>query len=86
MTKTKAQVSWIIYPNSNEHAAPKGFEGIIPPIGTKIQIDKYTYFVHQHVMYYDDKKKPIYSIRAREARPQEIWFNYDIERKPWQTS
>lgn len=67
------QTSWIIYPNCVEHAASKGFEGHIPPIGTKICIDKYVYFVHEHVMYYD-KGKPILSIRAREARPHENHF------------
>lgn len=68
MKKPKCQISWIIYSNGKEHKAPDGFDGIIPPIGTKICIDKYVYFVHEHVMYYDNDNNPIYSIRAREAR------------------
>lgn len=72
--KNKFQLSWIIYPNSNEHKAPEGFEDLIPSIGTKVCIDKYTYFVHEHVMYYNKSGKPILSIRCREARPFENHF------------
>lgn len=74
MKGTKPQISWIIYPNIKEHNAPEGFDNIIPPIGTRICIGEHFYFVHQHVMYYDESKKPIYSIRAREARPFESFY------------
>lgn len=83
MKNKKLQISWIIYPNCREHKAPDGFDGIIPPIGTKVCIDNYIYFVDQHVMYYDEDKKPIYSIRSREAYKFETIFqafDYKINR------
>lgn len=83
MKPKKLQTSWIIYPNRREHKAPDGFEGIIPPIGTKICIYNEVYFVYQHVMYYDKDKNPIYSIRARGAYKFEETFqafDYKINR------